>query len=70
VRPIRGAPTPGRLATTRRLDGAIGIVRATDPRPETRYVCTPEEAVAYQELGDGPRDLLFIQNWGSNIEVM
>jgi class 3 adenylate cyclase len=41
-----------------------------DRQPETRYVRTPEGAVAYQELGDGQRDLLFIQNWGSNIEVM
>jgi len=41
-----------------------------DRQPETRYVRTPDGAVAYQVLGDGPRDLLFIQNWGSNIEVM
>jgi class 3 adenylate cyclase/pimeloyl-ACP methyl ester carboxylesterase len=38
--------------------------------PETRYVGTPEGSVAYQVLGEGPRDLLFIQNWASNIEVM
>jgi class 3 adenylate cyclase len=38
--------------------------------PETRYARTPEGAIAYQVLGKGPRDLLFIQNWGSNIEVM
>ncbi len=41
-----------------------------DRQPETRYARTPEGAVAYQVLGDGPRDLLFIQNWGNNIEVM
>ena len=41
-----------------------------DRQPETRYARTPEGAVAYQVLGNGPRDLLFIQNWGSNIEVM
>ncbi len=40
-----------------------------DP-PETRFVHSPEGAVAYQTLGQGPMDLLFIQNWGSNIEVM
>jgi hypothetical protein len=38
--------------------------------PETRYVRTPEGAAAWQVLGAGPPDLLFIQNWASNIEVM
>ncbi|GAA1056446.1 hydrolase [Agromyces luteolus] len=38
--------------------------------PEPRYAETEDGAVAYQVFGAGPRDLLFIGNWASNIEVM
>jgi class 3 adenylate cyclase len=38
--------------------------------PETLYTPTEEGDVAYQVLGGGAFDLLFIGNWASNIEVM
>jgi class 3 adenylate cyclase/pimeloyl-ACP methyl ester carboxylesterase len=38
--------------------------------PETRYAAGIDGHVAYQVIGDGPRDLVFIPNWGSNVEIM
>jgi hypothetical protein len=37
---------------------------------ETRFAPTPDGHVAYQVLGSGPRDLVFVPNWGSNVDVM
>jgi len=39
-------------------------------RPETRYAKSSEGYVAYQVFGDGPRDLLFVTNWGTNLDAM
>ena len=39
-------------------------------RPETKYAKSSEGYVAYQVFGDGPRDLLFVTNWGTNIDAM
>ncbi|GAA2039566.1 adenylate/guanylate cyclase domain-containing protein [Agromyces tropicus] len=38
--------------------------------PEPRYAESEDGSVAYQVFGRGPRDLMFIGNWASNIEVM
>ncbi|GGI47887.1 class 3 adenylate cyclase [Agromyces flavus] len=38
--------------------------------PEPRYARSDEGDVAYQVFGHGPRDLLLIGNWASNIEIM
>jgi pimeloyl-ACP methyl ester carboxylesterase len=38
--------------------------------PETRYATTNDGHVAYQVVGSGPRDLVFVPNWGSNVDVM
>jgi len=38
-------------------------------RPETRFVAVGDADVAYQVLGDGPRDLLFLIGLGSHVEV-
>ena len=40
------------------------------PYPETRYARGKEGAVAYQVLGDGPLDLVFIPWWVSNVDAM
>jgi pimeloyl-ACP methyl ester carboxylesterase len=36
--------------------------------PETRYARSGEFHIAYQTLGDGPADLLFVHGWISHIE--
>ena len=38
--------------------------------PETRYARSREGNVAYQVAGDGPRDLVFVPWWGTNLDVM
>jgi hypothetical protein len=39
--------------------------------PETRYAKTADGAhMAYQVVGDGPVDLVFVMGWTSNIEAM
>ncbi len=37
--------------------------------PETRYVKNGEVSIAYQVLGEGPHDLVFIPAWVSNLDL-
>ena len=39
-------------------------------RPATRYVKSAGGYVAYQVIGDGPRDLVFVTNWSTNLDAM
>jgi pimeloyl-ACP methyl ester carboxylesterase len=39
-------------------------------RPETRYARSGDVNIAYQIVGDGPRDLVFVPGWVSNIELL
>jgi class 3 adenylate cyclase/pimeloyl-ACP methyl ester carboxylesterase len=39
-------------------------------RPETRYAPSPEGYVAYQAFGSGPRDLVFMTHWATNMDAM
>ena len=38
--------------------------------PETRYAKGRDGCVAYQMIGDGPLDLVFIPDWVTNVDVM
>jgi len=38
--------------------------------PETRYARIGEGNVAYQVIGDGPLDLVFVPSWASNVDIM
>lgn len=38
-------------------------------RPETRYARSGDVNIAYQVVGDGPRDLVYVPGWVSNVEV-
>ncbi len=38
-------------------------------RPETHYARSGDVNIAYQAFGDGPRDLVLVPGWVSNIEV-
>ena len=38
-------------------------------QPDTRYAQSGGVNIAYQVLGEGPRDLVFVPGWVSNIEV-
>ena len=37
--------------------------------PETRYARSGDVNIAYQVVGDAPRDLVLVPGWVSNIEV-
>lgn len=37
--------------------------------PETRYAKSGDVHIAYQMVGDAPRDLVLVPGWVSNIEV-
>jgi pimeloyl-ACP methyl ester carboxylesterase len=37
---------------------------------ETRYASNGELQVAYRAFGEGPRDIVFVSNWFTNVEVM
>jgi pimeloyl-ACP methyl ester carboxylesterase len=38
--------------------------------PQTHYAQSPDGAVAYQIFGDGPVDLVFITQWGTNVDTI
>ena len=38
--------------------------------PETRYAKSGELNIAYQVVGDGPLDLVYVPGWISNVELM
>lgn len=38
--------------------------------PETRFARAGNVDIAYQVLGSGPLDLVFVPGWISNIEIM
>lgn len=38
--------------------------------PETQYAKSRDGYVAYQVIGDGPQDLVFIPDWVTNLEIM
>jgi pimeloyl-ACP methyl ester carboxylesterase len=37
--------------------------------PETRYARSGDVNIAYQVVGDAPRDLVLVPGWVSNVEV-
>jgi len=39
-------------------------------RPETRYAVSEGVNIAYQVVGDGPFDLVYVPGWVSNVEMM
>jgi pimeloyl-ACP methyl ester carboxylesterase len=60
----------------RRLIGALGFATIRDGAmstmsyPQTRYARSKDGNVAYQIVGEGPRELVFIPWWGTNLDVM
>jgi class 3 adenylate cyclase len=38
--------------------------------PETHYARSPDGAVGYQVFGDGPIDLVFVTQWGTNVDTI
>jgi DNA-binding SARP family transcriptional activator/pimeloyl-ACP methyl ester carboxylesterase len=53
------------------LDGVLGrpATDGDDDVPITRFARGPRGRLAYQVLGEGPRDLVFIPGFGGNVEI-
>ena len=45
-------------------------VRTLDSVPATRYARSGDLNIAYQVIGEGPGDLVYVPGWVSNVEVM
>jgi len=59
------------LAAQRRQGGnSIAGERAMAETPETHYVKSDDVYIAYQVLGDGPFDLVFVPGFISNVEAL
>src|SRR5437867_3742911 len=43
---------------------------AASPRPITKYAKSGEVNIAYQVIGEGPIDLVFVPGWVSHLEYM
>ena len=39
-------------------------------KPQTRYARSGDVSIAYQVVGAGPRDLVLVAGWVTNIEVL
>ena len=39
-------------------------------KPKTKYAKSDEINIAYQVVGDGPIDIMYIPGWVSNIDMM
>jgi pimeloyl-ACP methyl ester carboxylesterase len=48
---------------------SAGFSRQATAQPTTRYARTGTVSIAYQVVGDGPRDLVFVSGWVSHLEA-
>ncbi|MEP6848681.1 MAG: alpha/beta fold hydrolase [Acidobacteriota bacterium] len=53
---------------TIRLAGTASAVELPEFRPETRYVLNGDVNIAYQVVGNGPIDIVFVMGWVSHLE--
>src|SRR5271155_2975952 len=60
--------TPGGSAPRRRRFRTADTLSASAMAPTTRYAGSGEVSIAYQVVGDGPIDLLFLPGWISQVE--
>ena len=64
-------PVPGRLDTQAGgapAHPADALARAGLERPRTQYTLSGDTSIAYQVVGDGPIDLVFVMGWVSHLD--
>ena len=44
------------------------MAQVNEQQPTTRYARSGSVSIAYQVIGDGPRDLVFVSGWVSHLE--
>ena len=50
------------------LSPGSGVRVSVNPRPETRYAKSGEVNIAYQVVGSGPVDLVYVMGWVTNLD--
>lgn len=63
--PNAPAPAPSAAAPSDRDDP---LAAAGFTRPSTRYALSGDTSIAYQVLGDGPIDIVFVMGWVSHLD--
>jgi pimeloyl-ACP methyl ester carboxylesterase len=53
----------------RRVDVVSGFAQARGVIPETRYAKSGDVHIAYQVIGEGPVDLVFVPGWITHVEL-
>ena len=48
--------------------GNCSLVKFQNVPPETKFAESPKGAIGYQVFGEGPVDLVFVTQWGTNID--
>lgn len=54
--------------TDRSIDTSVSTRLKAKPLPETHYVQNGDVNIAYQVVGDGPIDIVFVMGWVSHLE--
>ena len=67
--PSRSVVPKLRSSRRERRGGVPATVIEMPERPETRFIWNDDVSLAYQVLGTGTPDLLYLQGWVSNIEL-
>jgi DNA-binding winged helix-turn-helix (wHTH) protein len=62
------APVPPNSTTAERTDDAAPPFVGSAATPATHYARSGDINLAYQVLGDGPIDLIFVMGWVSHLE--
>ena len=65
---VTAEASAGSAAPEIRTTGDPSVSQSTLPIPETHYARSGDVNIAYQVLGDGPIDLIFIMGWVSHLE--
>ena len=58
----------GKQSGANPTDAALSVPTLLPPAPEVRYARSGDVNIAYQVIGDGPIDLLFVMGWVSHLE--
>src|SRR2546425_5876894 len=63
-----GKPAAAPRHTQLGFDARARLEHAHRVFPETRYACHGRDYIAYQTLGEGPRDIVFMSAWFSHVD--
>lgn len=65
---VEVAPHPPEVTGASRSEHDDPLAAAGFARPSTRYALSGDTSIAYQVLGDGPIDIVFVMGWVSHLD--